>query len=356
MKLAIITNYWKNSPGGGVRTYLTNLVNEFNNIDNLDVSVLFKIGEDNENYHIKANNIFFVLKSFLKLKMLNPDVVHSHGTWYCLLPGYIYKKVYGTRLIHTFHTQPSKKLHPIGKLFFQTLLNKCDYVTFVSKSLKEDNEKHGLRFKESAITYAGVNSKEVSTKQITDFCNNFNINPTSYVLLAQGFLSNEMKAKGAKILIASLRVMLSKNPNIVLVLTGQGVFSNEVKSFTKSVCLSENVIFTEHLSDPFVSLAICDIYTHISLAEGGVSLSLLEAMVMGKPILATNIGGIPEAIDDGINGFLIEPCENQIIEKIEYMMSNTNMAKNIGNNAKHSALDKFTWEKTAGNFYRIYNK
>ena len=354
MKLAIITNYWKNSPGGGIKTYLTNLVNELNNIDDLDVNVLFKTGVDNENYHIKDNKIFFVIKSFLILKILHPDVVHSHGTWYCLLPGYIYKKVYGTRLIHTFHTQPSKKLHPVSKLFFQILLNRCDCVTFVSKSLKKENEKYGLQFKNSDITYAGVNLKEVSTKQITDFCNNFNISPTSYILLAQGFMSNEMKAKGAKILISSLRVMLGKYPNIVLVLTGQGVFSKEVKSFTKSVCLSKNVIFTEHLSDPFVPLAMCDIYTHISLADG-VPLSLLEAMVMGKPILATNIGGIPEVINDGINGFLIEPCENQIIEKIEHIISNTNMVNNIGNNAKYSALDKFTWKKTAGNFYRIYN-
>jgi len=354
MKVVIITNYWKNSPGGGIKTYLTNLVDEFDKRDDLDVSVLFKEGVDADNFHIRGNKFIFAFKAFCKLKELRPSVLHSQGTWYCLLPGYVYKFLYNVPLIHTFHSQPLNKLHWVGRIFFQTLLNGCDCTTFVSKSLKTDYEMYDTKFKRSAITYAGVNSREVSQKQITDFCDKFNIKSTSYVLLAQGFMSDEFKAKGAKILISSLKLLLNKNPHTVLVLTGDGSFSNEVKSFAENMNLSEHVIFTGYLSDPFVPLAMCDLYTHVSLADG-LPLSLLEAMVMGKPILASNIGGIPEAIDDGVNGVLVEPYEEQIQVKIEYLMSNPNVAEQMGGNAKRVALNKFTWEKAANSFESVYS-
>ncbi|ABE52903.1 glycosyltransferase family 4 protein [Methanococcoides burtonii] len=353
MKIAIITNYWINSSGGGVKTYLTSLVDEFNNRDYLDVSVIFKSGKDYENYHIEGNKIVFVFKTFLNLKQLNPDIIHSQGTWYCLLPGYAYKKLYGTKLVHTFHSQPFGKLKLVGRIFFQTLLNGCDCITFVSKSLKKENERFGLIFNEYAITYAGVNSTEVSQKQIAEFSEKYNLKSSNYVLLAQGFMSNKLKAKGSTILIKALKHLLNKYPQTILVLTGDGAFSNEVKLFVEEVGLSENVIFTGHLSDPFVPLAICNIYTHISLADG-VPLALLEAMAMGKPIMATNIGGIPEAIDNGINGILVEPCENQIYEGIEYLILNSDVATKMGYNAKQTVSNKFTWKNAANVFYDIY--
>jgi glycosyltransferase involved in cell wall biosynthesis len=117
---------------------------------------------------------------------------------------------------------------------------------------------------------------------------------------------------------------------------------------------SSATIFFKILEKPFVPLQICDIYTHISLAEG-LPLSLLEAMILGKPILATKIGGIPEAITDGVNGILIEPCEEQIIKNIEYLMANRNLARKMGDNAKETVINNFTWAKTADIFEFIYS-
>ncbi len=205
MKFAIITNYWKESAGGGVKTYISNLVDEFDKRDDFEVSVLFIEGVDYKNHQIEGNKVLFTIKSFLKLKEIHPEVIHSHGTWYCLLPDYLYKKLYGVRLIYTFHTQPRKKLSSIGTMFFQSILNGCDCITFVSKSLREDNEKYGLEFKKTAITYAGVTPRIVTQKEIKAFYDKFGICDSNFVLLAQGFMSNKFKAKGTKILIKALK-------------------------------------------------------------------------------------------------------------------------------------------------------
>jgi glycosyltransferase involved in cell wall biosynthesis len=238
-------------------------------------------------------------------------------------------------------------------MVFQTLVNGCDYTTFVSRSLKRENERFGLSFNKYAITYAGVNSTELSQEQMIEFSEKYNLKSSNYILLAQGFMSNKLKAKGATILIKALNYLLENNPQTILILTGDGVYSNELKLFVQDMGLSKNVIFTGHLSDPFVPLAICDIYTHISLADG-VPLALLEAMAMGKPIIATNIGGIPEAIDNSINGILVEPCEIQIYEGIKRLILNSNMATKMGYNAKQTVSNKFTWKNSANVFYDIY--
>lgn len=355
MKVAITTNYWKRSDGGGVRNYLINLVDELNKRNSLEISVLFRKGEDDKNYKIGENKVLFSIELFFKLKKIKPQVIHSHGEWYCLLPGYIYKKVYGAKLIHTFHTQPTEKLSRLSITFFQNLLNGCDYVTFVSQSLRRDNEKYGLTFKKTAITYPGISSRKVTQHEIDDFYNKFSILNGSFILLGQGLTAHKSKAEGARILIKSLRSLLDHYPNIVLVLTREGSFSNSLKEAAREENVSDNVIFTGNVDNPFVPLEICDIYTHISLAEG-LPLALLEAMILSKPILATKIGGIPEAITDGVNGILIEPREEQIIENIEYLMKHKNLAKKLGDNAKEKVINNFTWEKTANVFQHIYTE
>jgi glycosyltransferase involved in cell wall biosynthesis len=352
MTLVIIANYWKNSEGGGVKTYLVNLVEALKS-KGIEANVIFKEGEDVENYKIKGSRFLFPIRAFLILRKIKPEVIHSHGTWYCLLPGMVYKKLYGCRMIFTFHTEPVKDLPIIFKAFLTYLLFQCDYVTFVSKALKEKLEKvWRLRFGKTVITYPGVRTGEVSENDIKNFRFRFHIEKHSPILLALGLTALSYKAEGAKILMRAIKKLKDKYPNIVLILTREGTYSKELKRFAKDENLLDHVVFTGNLDNPFVPLSICDIYTHIILGEGGVSLALLEAM--GKPIIATRIGGIPEAIEDGENGILVEPDADQISERIEYLLENKEIAEKLGRNAKRKAEEDFTWENSALKFMQIY--
>lgn len=355
MKVTIVTNYWKESPGGGVKTYLVNLVDELQKRENIEVHVVFREGEDEENYKILGNKFLFSIKAFLSLRYIKPQVIHSQGSWYCLLPGYAYKKIYGAILVHTFHTKPDKKLSVLGKLFVQFLFNGCDRVTFVSKGL-ENNVRgiHRLKFKKTVITYAGVKSKEVSEKEIREFSEKFRIEGGSPVLLAQSLTAHKHKAEGVKLLIKAVRKLKDKYPNIILILTREGLFSNELREFAKSEGLDDKLVFTGDVDNPHVPLVICDIFTHTPLFESGVGLALLEAMSMGKPIVATSVGGIPEAIDEMENGILVEPNVDEITQKIEQLLQDKDLAKKLGENAKETVKRRFTWEKAADKFMEIY--
>lgn len=355
MKIVVITNYWRDSDGGGLKKYITNLVEELEN-RGLDIKVIYRLGYDNTRKKGNENKVLFLINSFFYLKKTRPMIIQSFGGWYCLLPAVIYKKFYPCRLIGAFHTEPENKLPPAGKFLMQSLINECDCVTFGSKKLIQKMEEiEGLKFKRIEITPAGIRPIFVNEQKIQEFKNTFKIKNDAIVFLALGLTALRHKAEGAKLLIKAISIVQKNYPTILLVLTRNGKYTNELKQFAESQGISENILFTGDIEDPNVALGIAQVYIHTPLGEGGVPQALLEAMIMGKPIIATSVGGIPEAIDNGVNGILVEPDFNKIAESIELLLGNADLAHDLGNNAKIKAIKNFSWEALAEKFIKIYS-
>ena len=363
MKILITTTYWEKSDGGGIKTYLVNLVQELER-KGLDVDVIFEHGEDADNYKIteeelKAPFPVKIMLAYLALNRLKPDAVHSHGgMYYYLIAGYFYKFFHKTTLVYTFHTEPrpDSQISPLRRFFLQSLLARCDCVTFVSKALKAKIEElWGLGFSRYTITYAGVKFQDVSPGSTEDFLKAFKIDKNSIILLALGLTAMSYKAQGLKVLMRAVREVRRKYPDVILVATREGSYVPELKDFARREGLEDAVVFTGDVENSYVPLAACDIYTHITMGEG-LGISLLEAMAMGKPVIATSVGGIPEAIDDGFNGFLVGPDENKIAEKICFLIEHRDLASEIGRNAKITAQERFTWVRSAERFMNIYRK
>lgn len=164
-----------------------------------DVNVLFREGVDPEQFFAGKNKIVFSLACYRHLRKIRPEVIHTHGTWYCLLPGAFYKKLHGCTLVHTFHTEPDKQLSLPAKEFFQGLLNACDCVTFGSMSLQEKViEIDNFCIPSTAITYAGVKAGKISHSEIELFSEQFSIGKDAIVLLAIGMTALSHKAKWLK--------------------------------------------------------------------------------------------------------------------------------------------------------------
>jgi len=354
MKTALITNYWKNSDGGGVKTYLVNLVDAMEK-KGADVSVLFRQGDDPEHFCGGKNKVAFSLACYRQLHgKIRPEVIYSQGTWYCLLPGVLYKKLHGCTLVHTFHTEPDRGLPLPARVFFQSLLNACDCVTFVSKRLQERVvEVEGLSFSKTAITYAGVRPGEATEEEVERFRKQYGIDEDAVVLVAIGLTALPYKAEGLKLLIRAVRILRETYPNIVLIATREGKYSDEVRAFAREEEVEEQVVFTGDVENPFVPLKMCDLYTHITLGDG-LPLALLEAMAMGKPIVATPIAGIPEAITDGESGLLVAPDAEQVAEKIDLLLQDREYAEQLGRCAKRTVEERFTWEQAAERFLQCY--
>ena len=98
----------------------------------------------------------------------------------------------------------------------------------------------------------------------------------------------------------------------------------------------------------------CDVFVLPSFEEGH-GIALTEAMASEKPLIGSNVGGIPMQIKDGWNGFLVEPGnEKQLAEKIEYLIENEEERAIMGKNSRKLAKEEFDWEKIAEKYLRVY--
>lgn len=357
MKVLMTTTYWKGCQGG-IRTYVMNLVQELQS-RGIEVQVAFREGNDPDNYRISDTKSIFPIKMLSALRLLRkvrPDIIHAHGgMYYYLIAGYVYKINHNVRLLYTFHTEPMQNdgLSFFRRFFIQNLLNRCDCITFVSEKLRAKvKEIWLLDFRNAAITYAGAKSRDVSEWEKKEFCGEFGIKSDSIMLLALGLTSLSYKADGLKLLIRAAKKIKETYPKAILVATGRGIYFDELKEFAEKEGAG-NAIFVGDIKNPYIPLAICDIYAHISLGEG-LPIALLEAMSMGKPIIATPVGGIPEAIDDGKNGYLVRPDVDEIAEKIIFLIKNKSESDRIGQGAKQTAEARFTWRASADKFVEIY--
>ena len=83
---------------------------------------------------------------------------------------------------------------------------------------------------------------------------------------------------------------------------------------------------------------------------------LLEAMAAGLPIVATRVGGLPEIVTEGENGFLVEPRNSQqLAEKILFLLKNEDMRRHLsGNNIKKA--EQYSWSKIVTSLEEVYLK
>jgi L-malate glycosyltransferase len=348
--IAILTNYWKNSQGGGLKTYLIGLTGGLEK-KGIKPSIIFREGEDPENYKINGSKYIFPIKSLFILRRIRPKVIHTQGSWFCMLSGYLWKRLTGARLICTIHTVTDNPTF-MEKIVMRFLLTRCDAVTFVSKHLEQHTKQvYEIENRVCYITHAGVSSKSVTLEEVRDFKAKFGIKEGKTLLLGQALTAHRVKVEGVKLLIISLKKLKQSNPNTLLLLTREGPYVPELKAFVKEQGVSPYVIFTGDLDDPFIALKACDILTHITL-DDAFPIAILEAMSMGIPIIASAVGGIPEIIN-GENGQLVKNDPDEIDRAIEYLIKNRDIAMAMGKKAQHDAI-KYGWDETVNVFISLY--
>lgn len=353
MKIVFLISVWKKTHGTGVTRYLINLIDELKKDVDLNISVIFMEGHDEENYIINSSKFKFPIKAISILIRIKPDVIYVGSNWFFLLTGVIYKKIWGTKLVATFHSHPDP-LPFYGKCLMKYLLNQCDIVTYVSKNLA-DKIKEVYLFPinvREEITYAGVRSVNLVEDDIKDFKCKYKIKENSIILLMHSSPIAKVKSDGTKILMEAVRKLLPEYPDILLIITGDGPHLDELMEYSIKIKIKDHMIFTGWIDNPYVPLSICNIYTHISLGEG-LPLALLEAMSFGKPIIATPVGGIPEIIINMKNGILVEPDPVDIANSIETILSNEKIREALAEKALVDSK-KYSWEMCANKYKEIF--
>jgi glycosyltransferase involved in cell wall biosynthesis len=155
-------------------------------------------------------------------------------------------------------------------------------------------------------------------------------------------------------LIRTARQVLDAMPDATFLLVGDGPDRARIEAEIDRLGLGENVLLLGERDDVPQLLHAFDVYALSSLTEG-LSLSILEAMAAGRPIVATNVGGNPELLDAGRAGILVKPGgANAMALGILRMLREPDAARTLGQKARERARDVFDIQPVARRLERIY--
>lgn len=363
MRIVTLTNYGLNSNGGGVKVYTKNLVSVIRK-KGIKVTLIIREGVPVEaEEKLPSNKFIYMAKATGRLKKLKPELILSQGGWFTAIPAMIYKlQNPDAKVAHIYHTHydpPNGFIRRILRLterFIMTfILSKFDVVFFVSKGLRINVEENGaLKVPPNwKILYGAPRVNAPTQEEIEEFTKEFKILPNRFYVLAHGLTAFPVKAKGAKLLIKALTIFPN---NITLILTRRGALVDELKKYAEVNNVAERVIFTGDLENPHTATEVSDVYAHVTYGEGGLSLALLEVMSIGKPIVASKIGGIPEAIRHPLEGILVKNEKNEIVDALLFLLENPKIRRKMSLISRRAVTKRFSWKKTANKLIQSLSK
>ena len=304
-----------------------------------------------------------VISSFIN--KTKPDIVHAHNMHY-------FSKAHAK----TLEEETKGKRHiPLvltahnswDDMLFLTLTRKIKWDHIIAVSFYIKKELMGI----------GCDSRKVTTIHHGIDVNKFNPNAKKEY---KGKLADLKKkrvifhparmglAKGCDISVKAIRLVKEKFPNATLVLAGTKNIvdwgSTQAKDIAyivdliKSLKVRNNVFIDMFTLDEMASLyTISEVCLYPSTVGEPFGLTMLESLASARPMIVTNSGGMPEIIQDGINGYIIPIRDYEALaNKIIMLLDNPGQRERIGATGRKIAELRFTKELMAKNNIEIYNK
>lgn len=231
-------------------------------------------------------------------------------------------------LKHVYMNHGKWYKNPVGKLvyFASTLADHITIESYSEKKLIEASLGKTLPANYSVVSLGVVDSYVPAKRK-----------DNKLVIVSTSRL---VKAKGIGELIEAFKLIDSSN--VVLKLCGDGPDAAYFKSLASGI---KNIEFLGYISDVVQMLRNSDILVHPTYHEG-FGLSLVEAEMCSLPIIASNVGSIPEIVKNGVSGILVEPKNiKDLAEAMNRLITNTKLRARMGQAGRQIFLDNFQFDK-----------
>lgn len=276
------------------------------------------------------------------IKEERPDIIHTHR--YILK--YIYFAAVGinVKIVHTVHNIAQKENNAVDR-FINGWLFKMHKATPVSLSKLVKTtilDTYKLEESEVPIVLNGV-QLHASNKRI-----GYNFRNIVKII----HVGRYTEVKNHINLISAVVKLHQKFPNVQLHLYGNGELKSSINEQIRNL-EADTFIFDNGLTDNVVAaLEDADIFALPSIYEG-IPMTIIEAMDSALPIVASNVGGVPDMIEDGVDGLLCSPDEESIYDCLSRLMQDQELRTKLGQNAKRNA-EQFSAATMAGSYEQIY--
>jgi len=299
------------------------------------------------------------------LKKYQIDVINLYSWTYLTLTTILAAKVIGIPVLLSIHSQPENLTANIGinsslveKYFYKFIVRMCnlsDRVQVVSKFTYGQLVKYGFK-KKIEIISNGVDLKIFNPNvDYSSFTKRFHLE-NKKIILYVGRLMNE---KNVDTLIKSFSIVSKKIKDAILVIVGYGFLRTELEQLSRSLVISDKVIFTGKISEndlntPFATANLFVLPSTVELQ----GLVLLEAMACGKPILVakSKTSAASELVEEGKNGYTFKPYDKkELAKKIIKILSNEKLQEKMSKYNLRKAKEH-SIEKSVDKLEDVYQK
>lgn len=232
-----------------------------------------------------------------------------------------------------------KLLRPLDRL----LLRWTDRIVTPSRFLK-DMIGSGLKVRDDRITviHNGIDLSRFGRRPAAAALRRaIGVPPGGRVV---GMIANLVPVKDHTVLLTAVPLILARLPETHFLLVGDGPLQPRLSAQAKNLGVSRSVHFLGYRSDVRNLIPLFDVSVLCSKVEVH-PISLIESMACGVPVVASDVGGIPEIVSDGETGILVPPADPAALAgALVSLLKNSSLAGSMGNKGKRSALLRFSMD------------
>lgn len=307
---------------GGAKTHVLSLVKELGKHIGVKIIALRpgKFAEDARAMGIdveviKSGSFLSDIKKVVEIiRDEDYQLVHSHGAKANMFAA-IARKLTGLPSVTTVHSDYKLDyMHSVAKTMTFGLINSIslrmlDYHIAISDNFRQMLIVRGFNPEHVFTLYNGMDFKEKQVEYSRDeFMRKFGIDFKSGDILV-GIAARLYPVKGIDILINAAKLVSDRDPNIRFLIGGDGEDRNVLEKQAADLGIADKVHFLGWLDDPYELMSIVDISVLTSLSES-FAYSVLEGARFSKATISSRVGGIPDLIESGVNGYLFEPGDH----------------------------------------------
>jgi glycosyltransferase involved in cell wall biosynthesis len=388
MKIAMICSYAlsKKKVIGGIETHTDGLSRHLSKHDGIELYVI-TFGDGNKQFK-KANlNIYVISKALypfsipagaLRLRKIiqkiNPAIIHVQGTHfpYSVIAAFFQRKYLTVLTVHgimakeiEFRRRISILKNSVFLLFERYAVLKVQNIIAVSlhvKNVISDMTRSEIHVIPNGIDFEAIQNIQPRKSLVhvipngIDFEAIQNIQPRkSLVHPCILFIGELVKVKGVDLLIHAIPIIKKSFPNVRVLIGGAGPQAKELKNNVKELNVEETVEFLGFVSgdEKYSYYKSADLCVFPSLYET-FGIVCLEAMASGKPVVASNVGGIPFVVEEGKTGLLFESGNiEDLAKKVITLLQDKELREKMGEAGRERAKE-FTWNKIAEQTVEVY--
>lgn len=294
------------------------------------------------------------------IKEFKPNILHAHTATADGYVGLILKRKYDLPLICSLRGSDIN-LYPyrdkLTMLLTKKVISEADQIVSVSHAIKTAAEVIAKPKRSIKVVYNGCDFKlfSYSEEKRTLIRNKLGISRNAKIII---FVGKITKNKGIFDLITAFKKLSSKYTRLHLIIVGYGPEYDALEKLLSFNNFNKKVHLVGRQPQRIIHnyLSAADVFVLPSYDEG-LPNALLEAMSCGLPVIATKVGGIPEAIEDRKSGILINSKDVESISKaIENILKDEESTKRMGINGKQIVEQKFSWVQNTEKMINIYEE